>query len=144
MPQLSTNENNNINSTISVTTKLSLLWLVVMFNMIYADILAFISAFITPGVIDELMRGYSGTVKLSQELLLVSAVLIELPIIMIVLAKMLPYKINRLSNIFVALVTITFVGGGIETDPFFLFMASIEIIVMIYIIWTALNWKQQS
>lgn len=115
-----------------------------MFNMIYADILAFISAFITPGVIDELMRGYSGTVKLSQELLLVSAVLIELPIIMIVLAKMLPYKINRLSNIFVALVTITFVGGGIETDPFFLFMASIEIIVMIYIIWTALNWKQQS
>ena len=33
-----------------VTVKLSILWVVVMLNMIYADILGIISAFITPGV----------------------------------------------------------------------------------------------
>ncbi|SFC42052.1 DUF6326 family protein [Pseudoalteromonas denitrificans] len=125
----------------NVTAQLSMLWLIVMFNMIYADILAFISAFITPGVIDELMSGYSGSVKLSQKLLLISAILIEIPIIMIFLSRILKYQINRWANIIAALLTMLFVIGGIETNPFFLFLASIEILVMFYIIFIAVRWQ---
>lgn len=124
-----------------VTVKLSILWMVVMFNMIYADILAFISAFITPGVIDELMNGYSGTVKLSQELLLVSAFFIEIPIMMIFLSRILKYQVNRWANIIAGMLTLLFVVGGIETDPFFLFLAGIEVLVIMVIIWTAIKWK---
>ena len=124
-----------------VMVKLSILWVVVMLNMIYADILAFISAFITPGVVEELMSGYSGTVKLTQELLLVSAVFIEIPIMMIFLSRVLKYPINRWVNIIASLLTLMFVIGGIETDPFFLFFASIEILTLLFIIWTATKWK---
>ena len=124
-----------------VTVKLSILWVVVMLNMIYADILAFVSAFITPGVVEELMSGYSGTVKLTQELLLVSAVFIEIPILMIFLSRVLKYSINRWVNIIASLLTLFFVIGGIETDPFFLFLASIEILTLLFIIWTASKWK---
>lgn len=125
----------------NITTKLAILWVIVMLNMIYADILAFISAFITPGVIDELKSGYSGNVKLSQELLLVAAILIEIPILMIFLSKTLPYHINKWANVLASLITILFVVGGIETDPFFLFLAGVEVLVMLFIIWTALRWK---
>jgi hypothetical protein len=125
----------------NVTAQLSMLWLIVMFNMIYADILAFISAFITPGVIDDLMSGYSGSVKLSQKLLLISAIFIEIPIIMIFLSRILKYQINRWANIIAALLTMLFVIGGIETNPFFLFLASIEILVMFYIIFIAVRWQ---
>jgi len=125
-----------------VTVKLSILWMIVMFNMIYADILAVVSAFITPGVVEELMRGYSGTVQLTQELLLVSALFIEIPIIMIFLSRLLTYKINRWVNIIASVLTILFVVGGIETDPFFLFLASIEVLVLLSIIWISVKWKK--
>jgi len=139
--QVITPEREN-NSKVNIKVKLSMLWLIVMLNMIYADILAFISAFITPGVIDQLMNGYSGSVKLSQDLLLVSAFLIEIPIIMIFLSRVLRYRINRWANIIACLLTLLFVLGGIETDPFFLFLASVEIILMFYILWTVLRWQE--
>jgi hypothetical protein len=47
---------NPIKNKIDVTVKLSILWVIIMFNMIYADILAVVSAFNTPGVVEELMR----------------------------------------------------------------------------------------
>jgi len=123
--------------------RLSVLWMVVMFNMIYADILAFVSAYITPGAIEQLMNGYSGSVKLSQELLLVSAVWIEIPILMIFLSRVLKHGINRWTNVVAALLTLLFVVGGIESDPFFLFLASIEALTLLFIMWTAFRWKHQ-
>lgn len=129
-------------TTMDVKVKLSLLWIIVMLNMIYADILAFVSAYIKPGVIEQLMNGYSGNVKLSQELLFISALLIEIPILMIILSRTLKYQINRWANIVASILSITFVIGGVETDPFFLFLASIEILVMLYIIWIVLSWKE--
>ena len=41
-----------------VRVRLSTLWVMVMFNMIYADILGFV----TPGSIEGLMTGYSGDI----------------------------------------------------------------------------------
>ena len=135
-PSTQTQANNN------VKTKLSILWLIVMLNMIYADILAFISAYITPGAIEQLMGGYSGSVKLSQELLLISAILIEIPVLMIFCAKYMNYPINRWSNILAAVITICFVIGGIETDPYFLFFAGIEILAMLWILSLAICWRE--
>ncbi|TMP38455.1 DUF6326 family protein [Pseudoalteromonas rubra] len=121
--------------------KLATLWLLVMLNMVYADILAFVSAFITPGVIETLMSGYSGSVKLSQPLLLVSAILIEIPIMMIFLSQFLGYQINRLCNLVAVPLTFVFVLGGIETDPFYLFLAAIQLSLLLTIAWTAVRWR---
>lgn len=126
---------------VDIRVKLSLLWVIVMFNMIYADILAIVSAFITPGVVEELMNGYSGSVKLTQELLFVSAVLIEIPILMILLSRVLSYRWNRVANIAASLLTILFVVGGSETYPFFIFYVGIEVLVMLIILWLSVTWK---
>ncbi|MCO7188963.1 MULTISPECIES: DUF6326 family protein [unclassified Pseudoalteromonas] len=136
----------NPNSTASeipdgrIRIKLATLWLLVMLNMVYADILAFVSAFITPGVIETLMSGYSGTVKLSQPLLLVSAILIEIPIMMIFLSQFLGYRINRFCNFVAVPLTFVFVLGGVETDPFYLFLATIQLSLLLTIAWTAIRW----
>ncbi|MEC4090806.1 DUF6326 family protein [Pseudoalteromonas rubra] len=121
--------------------KIATLWLLVMLNMIYADILAFVSAFITPGVIDTLMSGYSGSVKLTQELLLVSAILIEIPIVMIFLSQYLSYRLNRLCNLVAVPLTFLFVLGGIETDPFYLFLACIQLTLLFSIAWMVIRWR---
>ncbi|WP_194867035.1 DUF6326 family protein [Pseudoalteromonas sp. PPB1] len=121
--------------------KIATLWLLVMLNMIYADILAFVSAFITPGVIDTLMSGYSGSVKLTQELLLVSAILIEIPIVMIFLSQYLSYRLNRLCNLVAVPLTFLFVLGGIETDPFYLFLACIQLTLLLSIAWLVIRWR---
>lgn len=124
-----------IKTTMDVKIKLSMLWLIVMFNMIYADILGFI----TPGAIEGLMTGYSGTVILTQELLFVSAILLEIPIMMILLSRVLKGKTNRWANIIAGILTILFVVGGIETEPFFLFFVVVEVTLLLAIIriaWT--------
>ncbi|ALU45244.1 DUF6326 family protein [Pseudoalteromonas rubra] len=125
----------------STRIKIATLWLLVMLNMIYADILAFVSAFITPGVIDTLMSGYSGSVKLTQELLLVSAILIEIPIVMIFLSQCLSYRLNRLCNLVAVPLTFLFVLGGIETDPFYLFLACIQLTLLLSIAWMVIRWR---
>ena len=51
-------------------TRLSTLWVVVMFNMVFADILTFIK----PGALQELWAGQAG-VQVTEGLLLVFAVL---------------------------------------------------------------------
>ncbi len=141
MDVTSTSKSQAVKSRVDIRVKLSLLWVLVMFNMIYADILAIISAFITPGVVEELMSGYSGTVKLTQELLFVSAILIEIPILMIFLSRVLSHRLNRVANIAASLLTILFVVGGSETYPFFIFYVGIEVLVMLIILWLSVTWK---
>ncbi|MCG9760212.1 MULTISPECIES: DUF6326 family protein [Pseudoalteromonas] len=121
--------------------KVATLWLLVMLNMIYADILAFVSAFITPGVIETLMTGYSGSVKLSQPLLLISAILIEIPIAMIFLSQYLNYHLNRACNLVAVVLTFLFILGGVETDPFYLFLVAIQLSLLLTIAWTVIRWR---
>lgn len=46
--------------------KLSTLWILVMFNMVFVDILSFMN----PGFLKELMTGYAGEIQITQGLLL--------------------------------------------------------------------------
>jgi hypothetical protein len=74
-------------------TRLSTLWVVVMFNMVFADILTFIK----PGALQELWAGQAG-VHVTQGLLLVFAVLLEIPIAMIFVSRILKPEANRWAN----------------------------------------------
>lgn len=117
---------------------LSTLWVVVMFNMIFADILSFI----TPGVLAEMMTGYAGEIEVTQGLLLIFALLLEIPIIMILLSRVLNYQANRWANIIASIITILFVVGGGSTYLHYIFFASIEVICMLLIIWYAWTWTK--
>lgn len=116
--------------------RISLLWIVVMFNMTFADILTFI----TPGALQEIMTGYAGKLQVTQRILLVFAVLIEIPIAMIFLSRTLKYQINRIVNIIACIVTMVFVIGGGSTYLHYIFFAAVEVACMLLIAWNAIRW----
>jgi hypothetical protein len=112
---------------------LSTLWIVVMFSMIYADIISFI----TPGSFEEI-----NAMQLNQPMLLVFAIIVEIPIIMILLSRVLSRKVNRWANIIASVITILFVVGFRSTYLHYYFFASIEVILMAFIIVIAWVWHQ--
>jgi Sec-independent protein secretion pathway component TatC len=112
--------------------KLSTLWIFVMINIIIADIVGFVN----PGALEAIINGSTGF-EITQELVLVFAVLLQIPTAMILLARMLPYQANRWANIGAAVITILFVIGGGSATLSYYFFATIEVITMLYIIWFA-------
>ena len=124
--------------TISTREKISTLWIVVMFTMIFADILSFM----TPGVLKDIIEGTS-EIKITQSLLLIFAVLLQIPIVMIFLSRVLKHKINRILNVAASIVTIIFVIGGGSAYLHYFFFASVEIICMIGIIIITIKWKEE-
>jgi hypothetical protein len=71
--------------------KLSLLWIFIMFNMVFADILSFMY----PGVLKDVLTGYAGSIHFTAGFLLAAAVATEIPIAMIVLSRVLKHGANR-------------------------------------------------
>lgn len=116
-------------------TRISTLWIVVMFNMAFADILGFIR----PGALQELWAGQSG-VQVTDGLLLVFAILIQIPIAMIFVSRILKPGPNRWANTVAAMITSVFVvGGGSMELPFYAFFAAAEVASMALIVgsvWT--------
>lgn len=115
--------------------KLSTLWIFVMFNMAFADIVGFMN----PGALEDIMTGNVG-IEITQGLLLVFAILLEIPIAMIVLSRVLKYSANRWANIIAGVITILFVIGGGNPSLSYIFFATIEVLCMLLIIWYAWKW----
>ena len=118
-------------------TRLSILWVVVMFNMVFADILTFI----TPGKLQELWAGQAG-VHITPGLLLVFALLIEVPIAMIFASRVLKPGANRWANTAAAVVTTAWVVGGGSLTPHYVFFAAVEVACMALIVWSV--WTRRS
>jgi hypothetical protein len=114
--------------------KLSTLWIFVMFNMVFADIVGFLN----PGALEEMI-----TMKPAQGLLLVFSILLEIPIAMIVLSRLLKYRANRWANIIAGIITILWVIGGGNTSVSYIFFATIEVVCMLLIVWYAWKWAGQ-
>jgi hypothetical protein len=85
--------------------------------------------------LQELWAGQAG-VHVTQELLLVFAVLLEIPIAMILLSRILKEQANRWANTAAAVITTLFVVGGGSADLHYLFFASVEIACMALIVWS--------
>lgn len=118
--------------------KLSTLWVFVMFNMVFADIVGFMN----PGSLEKIMTGAMGF-EITQELLLVFSILLEIPIAMIFLSRVLKYRANRWANIAAGVITILFVIGGGSTYLSYIFFATVEVVCMLLIVWYAWKWPKQ-
>ena len=128
--------NTSVNSIKKIDTKvlLSTLWVVVMINMLMADIL---SLFI-PGVADELAKT-AGQTPIPQ-LMLGGAIMMEISTVMIILSRVLKYGVNRWVNIITSIITIAFVVGGGVPYPHYIFIATVEVLCLLLIIWNAWKW----
>lgn len=77
------------------------------------------------------------------QLRLGGAIMMELAIVMVALSLILPYTINRWANISIGIITILFVVGGGSTYLHYLFIAAVEVICLLLIIWQAWQWTEQ-
>jgi len=130
--------NINTNTTKKLDTKvlLSTLWIVVMINMLKADIL---SLYI-PGATEKVVQTSASTGVSIPQLMLGGAIMMEISIGMIVLSRVLKYKLNRWVNIIASVITIAFVVGPGASFPHYIFIATIEVLCMLVIIWNAWKW----
>jgi len=128
-----------MNSIKKIDTKvlLSTLWIVVMINMLKADIL---SLYI-PGSAEELAKTSASTGAPIPQLMLGGAIMMEISIVMIILSRVLKYGVNRWANIIVSLITIAFVSGGGVSYPHYIFIATVEVICLLLIIGFAWTWR---
>ncbi|MBE9067642.1 hypothetical protein IQ260_13355 [Leptolyngbya cf. ectocarpi LEGE 11479] len=125
---------------LSMQAKLSTLWIFFLFNLIFRDI----HEFVEPGFIEEIMTGTSNGNPITEQMLLLGGVMIEVPIAMVLLSRFLPYGANRWANIIVAVLygaLILFFGTTDLDDTFHLTM---EITALSLVIWSAWWWRNPS
>ena len=120
---------------IATQTLLSTLWIVVVINMLKADIL---SLYI-PGAAEELARTAGDTpIPL---LMLGGAIMMQISTLMILFSRILPYGLNRWANIATSIITIAFIVGGAASYPHYLFLATVEVVCLLLIVWFAWQWR---
>ena len=132
------NSNGKTAKKIDTKVLLSTLWIVVMINMLKEDILSLD----IPGVADEVAKT-AGETPISQ-LMLGGAVMMEISIVMIILSRVLKYRLNRWVNIIASIITIAFVIGGGASYPHYIFIATVEVVCLLLIIWFAWKWTEQA
>lgn len=116
---------------------LSSLWIAVMINMLMADILSGV----IPGAAEEVARTSASTGATIPQLMLIGAIMGNLAIVMIVLSRVVKYGVSRWANIIVGIITIVYIWGGMVSYPHYIFIASIETLCLLLIIWNALKWQ---
>ena len=118
---------------------LSTLWIFVLFNMIFRDL----HEFGRPGFLEEIMTGIVNGVQITEELLLLGGIMAEVPISMVLLSRVLKYRVNRWANIIAGAITIGFVINNGARDLDDVFFAAIEVAALALIVWCAWKWRRQ-
>ena len=113
--------------------KLSLLWIFVLLNMAYADILSLMDP---TSAIREVMGG----APLPSGGLVLGAIIMETAIAMVILSWVLNYRVNRWVTIIIGAINIFGVVTGGQ-GPSYVFFATVEVACMLLIIWFAWKWK---
>lgn len=121
---------------------LSKMWVFLSLNYILCDLLSNMEM----SVIRGLFEGNIAGVPMTQGFLLLAAISLEIPIMMIVLSTILPYKANRIMNISAGILMIIYQLGsffmGTDTTLHYMFFSVVEILGNALIIMLVLRWKR--
>ena len=115
---------------------LSTMWIFVLLNIIFRDI----HEIVTPEFLEKTLN----SVQPTEGLFLAAAIMLEIPIAMVFLSRILKYGLNRWANILTGLLTILLtVTNNTTPDLDDIFFAIVEIAGALLIIWVAWKWRQQ-
>ncbi|GAB6100509.1 DUF6326 family protein [Halanaerocella petrolearia] len=118
---------------------LSTLWIFVTLNYLYCDLIGLMDA----NLLKQYLTGTVDGLNMSEVFLLSAAILMEIPIAMVLLSRVLKYKSNRWANIIASsiktIVMILTLFAGTPT-LYYLFFAIIEISTTSFILWYAWRW----
>jgi hypothetical protein len=118
---------------------LSTLWIFVTFNYLYCDLIGLMDS----SLLKQYLAGHVEGIEINQNFLLAAAVLMEIPIAMVLLSKILPQRPNAWCNIgagsikTLVMILTLFMG---KPSIYYLFFAAIEISTTIFIVIYATNW----
>ena len=126
--------------TIETKAKLSTLCMFYLLNTIFRDL----HEFVEPGFIEEVMTGTFNGTQITENLLLFGAFVAEVPIAMVLLSRLLPYRPNRWANIIAAVIAISFDIMNGTTDLDDTFHLIIKIAALSFIIWSAWRWQNSA
>ena len=126
----------------SAKVLLSTLWLFAVLNYLYADVFTLMDS----EMLKVIMTGQVGSMRMTRGLLLGAAVLIETAIGMVLLSRVLEYRLNRWSNIIAgaihtAAVALSVLAGGGTPALYYVFFATIEVACTLFIMWYAWKWR---
>jgi hypothetical protein len=118
---------------------ISALWVSVMFLYVYGDI----KSFFKPGLIEGIIAGKAGEIKITQVFLLGSAILMTIPALMIILSLTVAFPVIRWANIVLGILysvvmIVTMLMSG--TWAYYIFYGIVEVVLTATIAWTAWNW----
>lgn len=113
--------------------KLSLLWIFVLLNMAYADLLSLMDP---TSPIREIMAG----APMPAGGLMAGAIVMETALVMVILSWVLSYRINRWVTLVIGAFNILAVVRG-GHGSYYVFFATVEVACMLLIIWFSWKWK---
>lgn len=117
---------------------LSTLWIFVTFDYLYVDLAMMI---FHPEVYQRVAA------RMTEGLVLGASLLLEIPIAMILLSRVLKYRMNRWANIIAGVVSTAFAAFPLlsgKPPAFYLLYSLIEIACTLFIVWYAWTWPMAS
>lgn len=117
--------------------KLSALWLFILLNVIFRDI----HQFTMKSHLEMLLTGYYNGMEVTEILMLVGGIVLEIPIAMVLFSLLLQRKINRTTNLVAVIITagLFLVEPPSDLDDWF--FKIVEFLGFLAILWTLRNWK---
>lgn len=118
---------------------LTVLWIFIVLNLFARDI----HELGRPGMLEQMMSGVIDGIEITQPLMLLGGVMIEIPILMAVLALVLPRHINRWTNAGASLLTAAMIiASNLDPDLDNLFFMIIQLIALVIITRAAWCWSE--
>ena len=119
---------------------LSTIWIFATLNYLYCDVVSLMDS----NLLKQYLTGTVNGMVFNQGTLLAAAILVEIPIVMVLLSRVLKYKANRWVNI-IAGVIMTLVQAAtllVGTPAmYYLFCSVLEIASTVLVVWFAWNWR---
>ena len=125
---------------VNVKLKLATLWMSFMFLYIYVDYFTFYM----PNHIEDITKGRVFVFDITQGFIFTALFLATIPILMIFFSVALPAKINRLTNIIVAIILIPYMLFNLVGVVWvhMIFAAFVEVILLCLIVSYAWKWQR--
>ncbi|MGH1493433.1 MAG: DUF6326 family protein [Acidimicrobiales bacterium] len=116
---------------------ISALWMFVLLNFIFRDLHEIVKA---EFLADALTGTYNGR-EVTEVMFLIGGLIVEVPIMMMLMAWVLPLRANRLANMAIApLFALTFIGVPGDLDDYL--HVGLIVIALAVIAWQAWGWDR--
>jgi hypothetical protein len=120
--------------------RLSTLWVFVLLNYLYCDVVALMN----PDLLKQFIVANVGGIPVTEGFLLGAAILMEIPIAMVLLSRVLKYRANRWANIIAGVIMTIVQFSSLFVGPsptmYYVFFSIIEIACTALIVGYAWKW----